>query len=85
MQNYFELAAGTLIEVDPFRRSTWPSGRNANVSAIDFSAGRGSTGVDLWFYPHDNIIVLPKDQQDELRELLQTNPGKKTKYEFFKN
>lgn len=85
MRNDFELAAGTLIEVDPFRRSTRSSGRSANVSAIDFSAGRGSTGVDLRFYPHDKFIALPKDQQDELREWLHTKPGKKAKNEYFKN
>ena len=51
MRNDFETAASSMIEVDPYRRSTRNATRNANVSAIDFSAGRGSTGVDLRFHP----------------------------------
>ena len=49
MRNDFEAAASALIEVDPYRRSNKTGGnpRTATVSAIDFSAGRGNTGVDL--------------------------------------
>lgn len=48
MRNDFEAAATALIEVDPYKRSSKNvSNRNANVSALDFNAGRGVTGVDL--------------------------------------
>ena len=45
MRTDFELASAALIEVDPYKRShRQPAGKtNANISAIDFSAGRGST------------------------------------------
>ena len=85
MRNDFEIAASILIEVDPFRRATRSNTRNANVSAIDFSAGRGSTGVDLHFHPHDKFLTLPKEQQDELREWLHTKEGRKSKNEYYKN
>ena len=47
MRNDFEAVASALIEVDPYRRSNKSGGtpRTVNVSAIDFSAGRGKTGV----------------------------------------
>ena len=43
MRNDFEGAANILIEIDPYRRSTRTNTRDENVSAIDFSAGRGNT------------------------------------------
>ena len=75
-RNDFELEASTLIEVDPFCCATRTNARNANILAIDFSAGRGTTGVDLCFYPHDKFQVLPQEQQDELKEwiLVPRNP-----------
>ena len=72
------------LQVDPYRRSTRQNNnRDANVSAIDFGAGRGSTGVDLRFHPKDKFVALPQDQKDELREWLSTNEGKQSKKEFF--
>ena len=47
MREDFEAAASSLIKVDPYCRTNRSSGRNADVSSIDFKAGRGSSGVDL--------------------------------------
>jgi hypothetical protein len=84
MRNDFELAATALIEVDPYRRSQRSSGsggrQGANVSAtggIDFSAGRGTTGVDLRWHPRKEFKSLPEDQRNELSDWFQTNEGKK--------
>ena len=53
MRNDFEAAASALIEVDPYRWSnkTGHDPRTANISAIDFSAGCGKTGVDIHWHP----------------------------------
>ena len=56
MRNDFEGAANILIEIDPYRRSTRTNTRDVNVSAIDFSAGRGNTGVDLRFHPKHKFL-----------------------------
>ena len=86
MRNDFEAASTSLIEVDPYRRSTRQNhNRDANVSAVDFAASRGSTGVNLRFHPKDEFIALQQDQKDELREWLSTNEGKQTKKEFFQD
>ena len=80
MRSDFELAASTLIEVDPYRKAMKnASGRNANISAIDFSAGRGSTGVDLRWHPKSEFMKLNKDQKDELSKWLKTDEGQKHK------
>ena len=81
MRKDFELAASYLIEVDPFKRShKAPQGQikgGANVSAIDFSAGRGGSGVDLrWHHPKE-FKALPEDQKDELVKWQKTQEGKK--------
>ena len=47
MREDFEAAASSLIEVDPYCRTSRGTGRNADVSSIDFKAGRRSSGVDL--------------------------------------
>ena len=65
MCNDFEAAASALIEVDPYRkfqRSGTGGGRGAQVSAIDFSAGRGSTGVDLCWHPKREFKNLSDEQ-----------------------
>ena len=75
-----------MIKVDSYRRSTRQNNdQDANISTIDFGAGRGSTGVDLRFYPKDKFVALPQDQKDELREQLSTNEGKQSKKEFFQD
>ena len=65
MRHDFEAAASALIEVDPFKRGNKSGGtqRTANISAIDFSAGRGSTGVDLRWYPNKEFKKLPEEQK----------------------
>jgi hypothetical protein len=80
MRNDFEAAATALIEVDPYRRSQRGNGPQgtANVSSIDFSAGRGSTGVDLRWHPKKDFRALPDDQRTELVEWMKTNDGRKT-------
>ena len=54
MQTDFEMASSYMIEVDPYKRGGQKQdsgkqrgGAGVNISAIDFSAGRGSSGVDL--------------------------------------
>jgi len=66
MRNNFEAATSSMIQVDPYRRSTRNPTRNADISEIDFSAGRGSTGFYLRFHPKDKFLALPQDQQPEL-------------------
>lgn len=84
MRNDFEAAATAMIEVDPYKRSSKNvSNRNANVSALDFNAGRGVTGVDLRFHPKREYENLPENKAAELREWLQTTDGKKHKREYF--
>ena len=78
MRNYFEAAASALIEVDPYRRSQCGNDtKTATVSAIDFSAGRGSSGVDLRWHPKQDFNNLSNDQKDELVEWMKINDGKK--------
>ena len=79
MRHDFELCASTLIEVDPYRRSQkHPStNRPANVSSIDFGAGRGSSGVDLrWHHPKE-FKALSQAKKTELCEWQKTNDGEK--------
>ena len=79
MREHFERAASALIEVDPYRKSqriTPPINKAARVSAIDFSAGRGSTGVDLRWYPRKDFLKLPTNQKDELMEWIKTESGR---------
>ena len=76
MCNDFEGAANIPIEIDPYLRSTRTNTRDANVSAIDFSAGRGDTGVDIRFHPKHKFLELPQDQKDKLTDCFSTNYGK---------
>ena len=79
MRNDFELAASALIEVDPYRRGNKTGfNRTANVSAIDFSAGRGQTGVDFRWHPHKDFKRLPDDQKEKLLAWMKTQEGKDT-------
>ena len=79
MRNDFEAAASTLIEVDPYRKSqrSGGGGRNATIAAIDFGAGRGSTGVDLRWHPKPEFKKLSDEQRDELVKWMRTSEGKK--------
>ena len=53
-RNDFEIAASSLIEVDPYKRQHRnPSKGNGHVSGVAF-AGRGHSGVDLrWHHPKE--------------------------------
>ncbi len=79
MRNDFEVAASALIEIDPYRKSQRGGGgnRNAQISAINFDAGRGSTGVDLRWHPKREFKNLSDAQRDELVTWMKTNDGKK--------
>ena len=79
MRNNFEAAATAMIEVDPYRRSQRGTSTKggATVSAIDFSAGRGSTGVDLRWHHKKEFMSLPAEQRDELSTWIKTNEGRK--------
>ena len=71
-----------MIEVDPYKRGgqrqiSRKQHGEANISAIDFSAGRGSTGVDLrWHHPKE-FKALPPDQKEELCTWQKSQDGKK--------
>ena len=66
MRNDFEASTSALIDGNPYCRSQRGNDtKNATVSAIDFSAGRGSSGVDLQWHPKRDFKNLLKDQNDE--------------------
>ena len=77
MRNDFEAAASSLIEVDPYKRSQRSTPRTATVSAIDYSAGRGETGVDLRWHPKSEFNRLSQEQKDELIKWQRSDDGKK--------
>ena len=77
MRSDFEAAASSLIEVDPYKRSMRSNPRTATVSAIDYSAGRGETGVDLRWHPKSEFNKLSQDQKDELVKWQRSDDGKK--------
>jgi len=77
-RNDFEVAAISLIEVDPYRRQQRnTSSKGAQVSGVSF-AGRGSSGVDLrWHHPKE-FKELSSEQKDELTQWQSSSEGKKT-------
>lgn len=77
MRSNFESAANTLIEVDPYIRARRPTPNKptAQVSAIDFSGGRGDTGVDLRWHTPKEFKALKKEQKDELVKWQKTAEG----------
>ena len=79
MQENFEAATSTLIKLDLYRRSNRVSGvpRAANISSIDFSTGRGNTGVDLRWYLYKEFNKLADNQKKELRDWMSSQDGKK--------
>ncbi len=80
MRNDFEGAASALIEVDPYRKGQGGGqgkGRGAQISSIDFKAGRGSTGVDLRWHPKKEFRNLSDEQREELTTWMRTSEGKK--------
>ena len=81
MRTDFESAANALlIEVDPFNRNRRSRQRpGAQISAIDYSAGRGPrTGVDLRWHPPQEFKSLSKEEKSELMEWQKTDEGKST-------
>ncbi len=75
----FEGAANAMIEVDPYKKSQGAAAkaqREAQISAIDYGAGRGSTGVDLRWHPKSEFKKLPKEQQKELNQWMSSADGK---------
>ena len=79
LRNDFEGAANALIEVDPFKKSQSAAAkaqREAQISAIDYGAGRGATGVDLRWHPKSEFCKLTKEQQKELNTWMKTLDGK---------
>ena len=77
MCNDFEAAATAMIEVDPYRRLQRNPGKGgANVSAIDFGAGHGTSGVDLRWHPKKEFMSLPVEQRDELSAWIKTIEGR---------
>ena len=46
MREDIETSSSSLIEVDPYRRSSRSASRNCNVSSIDLKTGRVHSGVD---------------------------------------
>ena len=79
MREDFEKAVSTLIEVDPFRLSNKSGGNpcEAQVGALDFSAGRGESGVDLCWHPTKDFKALSSEHQSELKEFMRSPEGKK--------
>ena len=70
MRNNFEAADISLTEVDPYKRTQrhTPNGKGSNVSAIYFSAGRGSIGVGLCWHHTRKFKALSDDKKDKLRQ-----------------
>ena len=78
MPNDFESAASALIEVDPYRHYQRGNDTKTDTfSVIDFSAGRGSSGVYLRWHPRRYFKNILNDQKNELLEWMKTNDGKK--------
>ena len=77
MRENFETASSALIEVDPYRRTTRPNTRPpAQVSAIDFSSGRGDSGVDLRWHTPTEFKALSSEQKTELSTWQRSPDGK---------
>ena len=62
----FEAEGSTLIEVYPYKRShkllSGPA-RQANISGVDFSGGRGLSGVDIRWHHSKEFDKISKDQK----------------------
>ena len=77
MSKSFEKAAAALIDVDPFVKGRHKGGgRTATVSSVDYSAGRGGTGVDLRWHTPQEYRALSKEEKDELHQWTQSDAGK---------
>ena len=64
IRHNFDAATSTLLEVEPYKSAQKLSsgpGRQSNISCIDFSGGRVSSGVDLRWHNKNKIRKLSKD------------------------
>ena len=84
MREDFEAAASSLIEVDPYRRTSHGTGHNADVSSIDFKTVCGSSGVDLQWSSKEEHVKLSQEQKHELRNWMRNDEGMKQKKLNFK-
>ena len=48
----------------------------ANISSIDFSSGRGDSGVDLRWHTPKEFKALTREQKDELTTWQRSDNGK---------
>ena len=85
MRQNFEAAHSSLMEVDPYHRSSRSDGRNSDVSTIEFKAGRGSSGVYLRWHPRKEFLKLTKNQKEERQNWSRSDEGKKQKPNNFKS
>ena len=51
----FEAASSSLIKVDLYRRSSLSSGRNSDMSPVEFKAFRGHSGVELLYHTRKTL------------------------------
>ena len=63
MCNNFEGAANILIAIYPYCMSTRTNTSDLNVSAVDFSAGKGNAG-DLRECSTNTTVPIPSDPQE---------------------
>ena len=80
MRHDYEAVSSMLIEVLSYKRAQklpYSPGRQANISGVDFSGGRGSSGIYLrWYHPKE-FKKLSKDHKYELVDRMHSNDGKK--------
>ena len=81
----FEAASSSLIKGDSYRRSSYSSGRNTDVSSIDFNASRRSSGVELRWHPKEDFLKISKEQRYELMDWSRTDEDMKQKKLYLKS
>ena len=77
MRDNFELAAAYILPTCPVaRRKTEKGQQNAEVAAVNptLQTGKGTSGVELRYYPTHVFRKLPEAQQKELKAWAATNP-----------
>ncbi len=74
----FQACCSLLIPVDPIEAKITKSGSKRSFDAMvsaTLLSGRGSTGVDLCWYPNAKFKALPQNQKDELQKWRKTPEG----------
>ena len=83
MRQNFEAAATDLFEVNTYRqsqRAPGPCGAKIFTSkGINFKAGCGSTGFDIWLHSKIFFRKLSDNQNDELMVWFKTDEGKRAR------